>query len=69
MNVHFIHLSQFLWFISSLTEKSLKVYKEQKSYISKLYRKERKMYFNSLNPSVLLDNQKFWKTLKPLFSS
>ena len=27
------------------------------------------MFFNSLNPSVISDNQKFWKTVKPLFSS
>ena len=27
------------------------------------------MFFNSLNPSVVSDNQKFWKTVKPLFSN
>ena len=26
------------------------------------------MFFNSLNPSIVSDNQKFWKTVKPLFS-
>ena len=33
-----------------------------------LHKKERKMFFNSLNPSIASDNQKFWKTVKPLFS-
>ena len=27
------------------------------------------MFFNSSNPSVVSDNQKLWKTIKPLFSS
>ena len=27
------------------------------------------MFFNSLNPSVISDNRKFWKTVKCLFSN
>ena len=27
------------------------------------------MFFNSLNPSVISDNRKFWKIVKPLFSN
>ena len=53
----------------TLTEKSLKAYKKQKNYVSRLYKKERKMFFNSLNPSVISDNRKFWKTVNPLFSN
>ena len=53
----------------TLTEKSLKPYKKQKNYVSRLYKKERKLFFDSLNSSVILDNQKFWKTVKPLFSN
>ena len=34
----------------TLTEKYLKAYKKQKNYVSRLYKKERKMLFNSLNP-------------------
>ena len=37
----------------TLTEKSLKVYKKEKNYVSRLFKKERKMFFNSLNPSVI----------------
>ena len=51
----------------TLIKKSLKAYKKQKNYIRRLYKKERKMFFNSLNPSVISDNRKFWKTVKPLF--
>ena len=53
----------------TLTEKSLKPYKKQKNYVSRLYKKERKLFFDSLNSSVILDNRKFWKTVKPLFSN
>ena len=53
----------------TLTEKSLKAYKKQKNYVSRLYKKERKMFFNSLNPSVISDNRKSWKTVKPRFSN
>ena len=34
-----------------------------------MYKKERKTFFNSLNPPVVSDNRKFWKTVKLLFSS
>ena len=53
----------------TLTEKSLKAYKKQKNYVSRLYKKERKIIFNSLDSSVISDNRKFWKTVKSLFSS
>ena len=51
----------------TLTEKSLKAYIKQKNYGSRLFKKERKMFFNSLNPLVISDNKKFWKTVKPFF--
>ena len=40
----------------TLTEKFLKAYKKQNNYVSRLYKKERKILFNSLNSS---DNRKF----------
>ena len=53
----------------TLTEKSLKAYKKQKNHVSRLYKKERKMFFNNLNPSVISDNRKVWKTVKAHFSN
>ena len=53
----------------TLTEKFLKAFKKQKNYVSRLYKKERKMFFNCINSSIISDNQKFWKTVKPLFSN
>ena len=56
-------------YIKTLTEKSSKAYKKQKNYVRRLCKEERQMFFNSLNSSVISDNQKFWKTVKPIFSN
>ena len=58
---------QNLYFKSRTTEAHTK-YKKQKNYCSRLYKKERKRYFQKLNLSNILDNKKFWKTIKPFFS-
>ena len=50
------------------TDQSLRVYKKQKNYCSRLYKKERKKFSNGLNPSFVTDNKLFWKTVKPFFS-
>ena len=58
-------------YLKTLSEKSLKAYRNQKNYVSRLYKKERekKLFFGSLNPSIISDNRKFWKNIKPLFSN
>ena len=47
------------------TDHSLKAYKKQKNYCSRLYKKERKNFFSSLNPSFGKDNKLSWKTVRP----
>ena len=47
---------------------SLKKYKKQKKYCSKLCKKERKAYFDKINPKKVTDNKIFWKNIQPLFS-
>ena len=49
------------------TENSLNTFKWQKNYCSRLYKKERKEFFNNLNPSYVKDNKIFWKTIKSFF--
>ena len=51
------------------SEKSFKAYKKQKNFCSRLHKKERKRFFNDLNPSFVTDNRFFWKTIKPFFSN
>ena len=51
------------------TDHSLRNYKKQKNYCSRLYKKERKNFFNKLNTSFVPDNKLFWKTVKSFFSN
>ena len=51
------------------TKESLKAYKNQKNYCSKLYKKERKKLFDNLNTSLVSDNKTFWKVIKPFFTN
>ena len=48
---------------------SLKAYKNQKNYRGRLYEKERKTFFSSLNSSFVKDNKLFGKTVKVFFSN
>ena len=46
----------------------MKKHKKQKNFCSKLYKKERRRYFEILDPSKIADNKTFWKNIQPLFS-
>ena len=50
------------------TNETLKAYKKQKNYCSRLYKKERKKFFENLNLSFVVDNEKFWKVVRPFFN-
>ena len=43
-------------------------YKRQKNYCMRLYKRERKRYYNNLDLKNVTDNRKFWATLKPFLS-
>ena len=47
------------------TIENLKTFKKQKNYCSRLYKKERKNYYENLGVNNITDNKKFWKTTKP----
>ena len=55
-------------YFKNRTENSLKTYERQKSYCSRLYKRERKKFFNNFNQSFVKDNKIFWKSIKPFFS-
>ena len=48
-------------------ESSLK-FKKQKNYCIRLYKKERKKYYENLDLNNVTDNKKFWNTIKPFLS-
>ena len=50
------------------TSESMKKYKEQKNFCSKLYKTVRRKYFESLDPTQIGDNKTFWTNIQPLFS-
>ena len=51
------------------TNQSLRVYKKQKNYCSKLNKKERKIFFDSLNTPDVSDHKSFWNVIKPFFTN
>ena len=43
-------------------------YKRQRNYCVNLSKREKKRYYNNIDLRLILDNKKFWKAVKPLFS-
>ena len=43
-------------------------HKKQRNFCSKLYKKERKRFYDNLDVGNINDKNKFWKTLKPMLS-
>ena len=50
------------------TRTDLKLYENQKNFCSKLYKSERRKYYESLDMKNVLDNNEFWKTMRPFLS-
>ena len=49
-------------------QETLKAYKKQRNFCSKLYKKEKKAFYNNLNLRHINDNKQFWKTVKPFLT-
>ena len=46
----------------------MKKYKNRKNFCSRLYKKEHKKYFNTLDVNKITGNKALWKNIQPLFS-
>ena len=55
-------------YFKNKTFENLRNYKKQKNFCSKLYKKEKRQYYNNLDLRKVTDNKLFWKTIKPLMS-
>ena len=55
-------------YLKNKTNINLKTYTKQNSFCGKLYKKERKKYYNKLNINSITDNKEFWRTIKPILS-
>ena len=54
--------------LKNKTNENLKSHKRQINFCSKLYKIERKKYYERLDLNNVTHNKKFWKTVKPFFS-
>ena len=43
-------------------------FRKHRNYVNRLYKRERKFYFNNLKKNDIEDTKRFWKTVKPLLS-
>ena len=50
------------------TSDSMKAFRKQRNYCSRLYKKERKRFYVNLDSKCITDNKKFWQTMKPFFT-
>ena len=55
-----------LYLKKKITE-SLKNYKKHKNFCSRLYKKKRKKYFDTLDVNKITDNKAFWKKYPTFF--
>ena len=44
-------------------------FRKQRNSCAKLFRREKRNYYNNLDISLVTDNKRLWKTVKPLFSN
>ena len=56
-------------FYKTKSHGDLKAFKKHRNYVSRLYKKQRKLFYNGIDLKNLIDNRKFWKNVNPLFSS
>ena len=50
-------------------EENQKAFKKQRNFCNRLYKKERRKYYNNLDLRKITDNRKFWNTVKPFLSN
>ena len=54
-------------YLKTKTQTDLKLYKKYEKFCSKLYKRERRKYYESLDMKNVLDSKEFWKTMIPFF--
>ena len=49
-------------------ELDYRIFRKHKNYVDRLYKREKKHFYQNLSINDLKDNKQFWKTMKPLLS-
>ena len=55
-------------YLKNPTNDNKEKYRKYRNYCVNLFKQEKKIYYQNLDPKLITDNKKFWKTVKPLFS-
>ena len=55
-------------FIKNPNEVKQNNYKRQRNYVVNVLRREKKKYYDNIDPCKISDIKKFWKSVKPFFS-
>ena len=55
-------------YLKTKTQTDLKLYKKHKNFCSKLYKRERRKYYESLDMKNVLNSKKLWKRMRPFLS-
>ena len=50
------------------TENNIIFYNQQRNFCVSLLKKEKRKYYNNLDPKIFKDNKTFWQRVKPIFS-
>ena len=56
-------------FNKTRTNENWAAFKRQRNLCVKILRQNKRSYYAQLDPKVVSDNKRFWKTVKPLFSN
>ena len=56
-------------FLKTKTDENRKAYNNQINYCASLFRREKNSIFNNLDTKKVVDNKRFWQTVKPFFSN
>ena len=56
-------------YFKTKTQTDLKLYKKHKNFCSRLYKRERRKHYESLDMKNVLDSKEFWKTMGPFLSN
>ena len=55
-------------FLETTTDANRQAYNKQRNYCVSLFRREKKSFFSNLDTKKIVNNKRFWQTVKPFFS-
>ena len=53
-------------YFKTRSSENLKLFERQRNFCRRLYKTEKKKFFNNLDLNKITDNKLFWKTVKPV---